>query len=73
MSHYCYALCNESGRTYVGYTVCPARRIRQHNSDIKGGAKATRGRGPWRFIYVVDCIDYSASDALSLEWHIKHP
>ncbi|KAG5178031.1 hypothetical protein JKP88DRAFT_143080, partial [Tribonema minus] len=70
---YCYALCNEHGRTYVGYTVCPARRIRQHNSAIKGGAKATRGRGPWRFIYVIDCIDYSASDALSLEWHIKHP
>lgn len=56
------------GRTYVGYTVDPARRLRQHNGHIKGGAWATKrtvlkagcaddGLGPWRFLFVLAVMD----------------
>jgi len=41
--------------TYVGITNNPTRRLRQHNGEIKGGAKyTTRSRGgEWNFLYTV--------------------
>lgn len=71
---YCYIICNENDRTYNGYTVNLKRRLRQHNGTIKGGAKATSGRGPWEFLVILtsrcwDCI----SVAMKHEWSIKYP
>jgi structure-specific endonuclease subunit SLX1 len=34
-------------RTYVGVTVDVERRLKQHNGEILGGAKATRRGRPW--------------------------
>jgi predicted GIY-YIG superfamily endonuclease len=79
----CYALHlpdDPRGRTYVGYTVDPLRRLRQHNGELSGGARATaRAAGPrggaWQhlFVVVVERADgeFGAHEALSLEWHLK--
>ena len=72
--HHCYALVR-GRRTYVGYTVDPSRRIRQHNGEIKGGARATSGSSPvdWEFLFVVAVEDlrFGSHEGLSLEWHLK--
>ena len=35
---------------YVGCTTDIQRRVRQHNGEIPGGAKFTRGSRPWVFM-----------------------
>jgi predicted GIY-YIG superfamily endonuclease len=67
----CYCLRSESGSTYVGSTVDLDRRLRQHNGEITGGAKATaRGYGWQRICYVLGFPDERA--ALQFEWRWKH-
>jgi predicted GIY-YIG superfamily endonuclease len=49
MSKWCvYLLVNERGRTYVGSTTDPLRRLRQHNGELTGGARSTNQKGPWK-------------------------
>lgn len=40
-----YLLQHTSGRTYIGATTDLPRRIRQHNSEIRGGARSTTRMG----------------------------
>lgn len=64
----CYTLSGKGRKTYVGVTNDMKHRLRQHNREIKGGAKATRSGGPWRFAYIVECAD--KHQALSFEWYM---
>jgi len=71
MNHFVYILKEIDGkRTYVGYTVNLERRLRQHNGEITGGAKYTRGR-KWEFLGYIQGFPDNIH-ALQCEWKIKH-
>lgn len=73
MVWYNYILKSEvCNRTYNGKTNDPSRRIRQHNGEIVGGAKATSSKRPWKFICLISGF-IDEKDALRAEWRIKHP
>jgi len=73
MNMYVYLLyCDNS--TYVGATVDLDRRLRQHNKEISGGAKATgkkvaRGQIWRRICYVSGFPDWQST--LQFEWRWK--
>ena len=54
---------------YCGITTNLARRLKQHNGVIKGGAKYTRSRAPCKFIHTEVCE--SRSDASKKEYKFK--
>lgn len=69
MSWFCYLLeCNK--KTYVGATLDPDRRFKQHNGLLSGGAKATRGF-IWRRVCLVGVFP-EERDALQFEWKWKN-
>ena len=73
---YCYILRTTNqlfaNSTYNGSTNDLFRRLRQHNGQIGGGAKATCNKGPWEY-YAVLTGFMTHNEALSCEWKIKHP
>ena len=67
---YVYLIKNsDDSRLYCGVTTNPNRRIRQHNGEIPGGAKATRAKRPWTFVYLTNLPNRSM--ALRREIEIK--
>ncbi len=87
MTSYCYMLYTEEGQTYIGATVDPDRRLRQHNKELSGGARATgmrveQGLSWKRACYISNIPEWRS--ALQIEWrwkqlgrtqckHIKNP
>jgi putative endonuclease len=68
----CYVLANARGHTYVGKTNDVRRRLRQHAGELRGGARGTRGRGPWALVAAVRGF-VDARDALTFEYRAHHP
>jgi len=72
-AYLCYCLRNANQRapkTYVGITNHWTRRCRQHNGELKGGARYTRG-GRWTAFFHVSGFP-SKREALQFEWAMKH-
>jgi predicted GIY-YIG superfamily endonuclease len=72
--YFVYLLQSDSGATYVGATIDLDHRLRQHNKEIKGGARATsakvvRGEQWRRVCHVRGFPDWTA--ALQFEWRWK--
>ena len=70
-SWFCYMLASSDGRkTYVGATIDPDRRLRQHNGQLSGGARATKGR-VWKRVFLIGGF-VGEKAALRFEWRWKY-
>lgn len=71
---YCYLLYTDMGQTYVGATVDPDRRLRQHNQELAGGAHATGIRVAQGLVWKRACYLTGIPEwrtALQIEWRWK--
>lgn len=74
---YVYLLTNrEETHTYVGATVDLDRRLRQHNSELSGGAKYTTSKSStnktyWKRVLSVGGFQNNI-EALQFEWALKY-
>lgn len=64
-----YLLRTRSGNLYTGISTDPLRRLRQHQGEIKGGARALRGKGPLALVWT--CHAGDRSQASVLEYQLK--
>lgn len=71
---YCYLLYTDEGYTYIGATIDVDHRLKQHNKEQSGGAKATgirvaQGMVWKRACYLKNIPEWSS--ALQIEWKWK--
>jgi len=64
-----YVVRTRAGHLYTGVATDVARRVREHESDARRGARALRGRGPLEIVYQRKLGDQSL--ALQAEQRMK--
>ncbi len=69
-SYFVYLLRCANNSLYCGISNNLTKRIRQHNGEIKGGAKYTQAYGPCTLVYKERTDDKSS--ALKREYEIKN-
>jgi predicted GIY-YIG superfamily endonuclease len=72
--HHCYVLRSsiKKDKFYIGYSPNPAKRLRQHNGEIVGGAKRTKKHRPWELVGLVTNFK-SETEARQFEWALQNP
>lgn len=64
---YVYLIRTQHGVLYTGISTDPKRRLRQHQGEIVGGAKALRGKGPLQLVW-----QYQApSRSIASQWECQ--
>ena len=71
MSDYLVYILKSDKYSYVGMTNDFFKRWRQHNQEIKGGAKYTSKREEWYPVCIVDGFK-TMKEAMQCEWSVKH-
>lgn len=69
MNYFVYIVKCSDDSLYTGIATNLEKRIREHNGELKGGAKYTRGKGPV-FLTHYEMFE-TRSDALKREAEIK--
>lgn len=76
MPFFCYLIqscaTEHSKACYIGFSTFPYRRLRQHNGEIKSGARKTSFRRPWKHVVIVSGFPNNKV-ALQFEWQWQHP
>lgn len=70
--YWVYLITSSKGGHYVGSTNNVTRRIKQHNGELTGGAKKTKGRGPWVLAHKFGPFK-SRNDARKAEYALENP
>ena len=72
MSEWCFYIIKNNNCTYAGVSPDPMRRLRQHNKEIKGGAKYTISKAPgWSHICIIRGFR-TKIESMQFEWAVKH-
>lgn len=67
-----FYLIQNGNATYAGVSPDPTRRLRQHNSEIAGGAKYTTSNSPnWSHMCLVSGFQ-TKQQSMQFEWAVKH-
>ena len=67
-----FYIIKNGGFTYAGVSPDPIRRLRQHNGEIKGGAKYPLSKGSgWEHACIISGFE-TKIQSMQFEWAVKH-